>query len=155
MDGHWSGARGEIKAWHFCMSPKWLTNNNSENMGHLALGYNDGVLEIWNIKQTFSEGSGIKFLPDGKSLNFLQFSRNAKLLALFGDKIITMREIKTGSILRLDELLAENYEISDINWNYTSEKLVLRTSKGLAVLRLPANLEQCIDAEWLVFSARY
>ena len=116
---HWVAFKSDVGFGSFCI------------VGHLAMGYHDGRVDIWRINEDPTEHSYQSCCSGTDSIDELQLSKDSRLLACVSRRTLTIWAVATGILLRRHTLDHPSFEIS---WNCTSDKLALQEVWGDAFI---------------------
>ena len=115
----------QVLAWHWVAFENDGQFGSSRIIGHLAVGYHEGRVDIWRINKDPTEHAYQSCCPGGFPITKLQISKDSRLLACCNERTLTIWAVATGILLRRHPL----DEISEwIGWNCNSDKLVVKSS---------------------------
>ena len=116
-----------MSAWHWVAFESDVEFGSSRIVGHLAVGHDDGHVDIWRINKDPTEHSFQSCCPGADPIKELQLSKDSRLLACLSKRTLTIWGVATGILLRRHTL---DFGNSGIEWNCNSDKLALRRHDG-------------------------
>ena len=129
----------EVSAWHWVAFESDVEFASSCIVGHLAVGHDDGHVDIWRINMDPTEHAYQSCCPGADPIITLQLSKDSRLLACVSKTTLTIWAVATGILLRrhtFNSNMRTLGETMEIKWNCTSDKLTLRGDSYLVVFRM-------------------